>query len=76
MADTTKSGEEESADLSSKPPLEDDEEKVKKGKGLKIVAPNKLITKHPVLLAQIKAWNNWHKSQHEIYFIIFFVPTQ
>ena len=35
-------------------PLESDEE-LKEGKGLKILTPNKLFTKLPVLLSQI----NW-----------------
>ena len=39
------------------PPLEGDEE-VKKGKGLKLLTPNKLLTRLPILLAQIKAGNN------------------
>ena len=38
-------------------PLEGDEE-VKKGKGLKIPTPNKLLTRLPILLVQIKAGNN------------------
>ena len=39
-------------------PLESDEEEVKKGKGIKILTPNKLLTRLSVLLAQIKAYNN------------------
>ena len=31
------------------PPLEGDEEQVKEGKGLKIVSPNKLLTRFPIL---------------------------
>ena len=34
------------------PPLEDDEEDVKEGKGIKILIPNKLSTRLLVLLAQ------------------------
>ena len=49
-ADTTKSGEEEPVDLSSMPPLGNEEE-VKEGKGLKILTPNKLLTRLPVILA-------------------------
>ena len=37
------------------PPLEGNEEEVKEGKGIKILAPNKLLTRLPVLLAQINA---------------------
>ena len=39
-------------------PLEVDEEEVKKGTGSKIVTPNKLLTRLPILLAQTKAKNN------------------
>ena len=52
--------EEESVYLSDMPPLEGDEE-VKEGKGLKILTPNKLLTRLPILLAQIKAGNNSYK---------------
>ena len=38
-------------------PLESGEE-VKKGKGLKNLIANKLLTRLPILLAQIKAENN------------------
>ena len=43
------------------PPLKGDEEEVKEGKGLKILTPDKLLTKLPTLLAQIKAGNNSNK---------------
>ena len=43
------------------PPLEGDELEIKEGKGLKILTPNKLLTRLPILLAQIKAGNNSHK---------------
>ena len=46
--------EEESADkedLPPMPPLECDEKEVKEGKGLKILTPNKLLTRIPILLA-------------------------
>ena len=36
------------------PPLEGDEGKVKEGKRLKILTPNKLLTRLPILLAQKK----------------------
>ena len=39
------------------PPLEGDKE-VKDGKGFKILTPNKLLIRLPILLAQIKAENN------------------
>ena len=35
--------------------LEGDEEVLKKGKGVKILTPNKLLNRLPILLAQIKA---------------------
>ena len=44
------------------PPLEDDEE-VKEGKGLKILTPQKLLTRLPMLL---KDENNPEKSKNEI----------
>ena len=42
------------------PPLEGDEE-VKKGKGIKNLTANKLLTKLPILLAQLKSVNNSNK---------------
>ena len=48
------------------PHLEGDEKEVKKGKGLKILTPNKLLTRLPILLAQIKAGNNSCKLKKEI----------
>ena len=47
-----KSGKEVPVDLSDIPPLNGDEE-VREIKGLKILTPNKLLTKLPILLAQI-----------------------
>ena len=54
LSDTTQKGDEKEkpADISSMPPLAGDEEE---RKGLKILTPNKLLTRAPVLLAQIKA---------------------
>ena len=52
---------EESEDLSPMPPLEGNEEELKEGKGLKILTPNKLLTRLQILLAQIKAGNNSYK---------------
>ena len=43
------------------PPLEGDEKEVKERKGLKVLPPNKLLTRVPILLAQIKAGNNSYK---------------
>ena len=50
------SDKEESVDLSDMPLLEGDEEEVIEGKGLKILTPNKLLTRFTILLAQIKSW--------------------
>ena len=57
---------EESVDLSDMPPLEGDAEEVKKGKILKILTSNKLLTGLPILLAEIKAGNNSYKFKNEI----------
>ena len=48
------------------PRLEGDEEEVKQGKMLKILTPNKLLTRLPIMLAQIKAENNSNKLKNEI----------
>ena len=58
---------EESVDLPDMPPLEGAEE----GKGLKTLAPNKLLTRLPILLAQIKAGNNSCKLRSEIRQILY-----
>ena len=42
------------------PPLKADEE-IKEGKGLKILTPNKYLSRLQILLAQIKAGNNLRK---------------
>ena len=47
-------------------PLDSDEEGVKEGKGLKILTPNRFLTRLPVLLAQIRAGNNSNKLKNEI----------
>ena len=39
------------------PAQEGDEEELKEGTGLKNLTPNKLLTRIPVLLSQIKAGN-------------------
>ena len=62
--------EEESVDLSHMRPLEGDEE-VKEGKGSKMLAPNKLLTRLPMILAQIKAGNNLDRSKNEIRQILY-----
>ena len=53
------------------PPLEGDEEEVKEGKELKILTPNKLLIRLPILLAQIKAGNNSNKLKNEIRQILY-----
>ena len=45
--------------ISDMPPLEDDEEEVKEGKALKILAPNNLLNKLSVILPQTKAGKNF-----------------
>ena len=47
-------------------PLKGDEEEVKERIGLKIVIPNKLFTRLPILLAQIKTGNNSNKLKNEV----------
>ena len=51
------------------PPLEVDE--VKEEAGLKILTPNKLLTRLPKILAQIKAGNNSYKLKDEIRQILY-----
>ena len=51
------------------PPLEGDE--VKEGKGFKNSTPNKLLTRLPILLAQIKAGNSSYKLKIEIRQILY-----
>ena len=64
----------ESEYLSPMPPLEGHEEEVEEeGKGLKILTPNKLLTRLPILLAQIKAGNNSYKLKNEIRKILYFL---
>ena len=46
--------------------LEDDEDEVKEEKGLKILTPNKLLTRFSGLLAQRKTRNELFKLKYEI----------
>ena len=46
------------------PPLEGEE--VKEEKGLKVLTPSKLLTRLPILMAQIKSGNNSYKLKNEI----------
>ena len=48
------------------PSLESDEEELKEAKGLKVLTPNKLLTRLPILLARIKAGHNSYKLKNEI----------
>ena len=66
-----KEKDEGSANITSMPPLEDDDEEVKDGKRIKIFTPNKLLTRVPVLLAQTKAWNNSYKLKNKIRQILY-----
>ena len=52
-------------------PLKGDEEEVKEGKGIKILTPKKLLIRHPVLLAQVKAGNNSSKLKNKIRQIVY-----
>ena len=53
------------------PPLEGDKEEVKEGKWLRFLTPNKLLTRYPILLPQIKAGNNSYKLKNEIRQILY-----
>ena len=61
---------EDGEDLSNMPPLAGNEE-VKGEKGLKNLTPNKLLTRLPILLAQIKAGNHSYKLKSEIRQILY-----
>ena len=62
---------EESEDLPPMPPLEGHEEVVKEGTGLKILSPNKLLTRLPMSFAQMKAGSNSYKLKNEIRQILY-----
>ena len=47
------------------PQVENDDE-VKERKGIKLLTPNKILTRFPLLLAQIKAGNNSYKQKSKI----------
>ena len=53
---------EEFVDLSDMPPLKGDEEEVKEGKGVKILPPNILLTRLPILLAE-KSWKQFIQTK-------------
>ena len=58
-------------DISNMSPLEENEEEQKEGTGLKILIPNKLLTRLPTLLPQIEAGNNSSKLKNEIRKILY-----
>ena len=62
---TRKSDKEESVDLSEIPLTEGYKEEVKEEKGLKMLTPNKLLTRLPILLAQINSRINSKKFKNE-----------
>ena len=64
-ADATKNDKNESLDLSDMLPIESYEE-VKERKGVKILALEKLLTRFPILLAQVKAINYSYKLEKKI----------
>ena len=68
---STKNDKEESIDLFDIPPPEGDEEEVKEGKRLKVLIPNKLLIRLPILLTQIKAGNNSYKLKNGIRQILY-----
>ena len=53
------------------PLLEGEKEEVKEGKRLKSLARNKLLTRLPILLAQVKARNNSNKLKNVVTQILY-----
>ena len=62
--------EKEFVDMSSRAPLKGGEEEVKEGKIIKILTLNKLLTRIPSLLTQIKAGNNLYNFQNKIRYYV------
>ena len=59
----------EKLDTTNMPELESEEsaaERITSGKGLKILAPNQMLRRLPITLAQLKARNNSEKLKNEI----------
>ena len=54
-------------------PLEGDEKEIIKVKRLKILTPNKLLTRLPMLLVQMKAQNNSNKLKNESRQILYLI---
>ena len=65
-SDTDKDSESGKLDIAQGGKSESDEETEQKRKGLKIMAPKQMITRLPILLAQLKADNNSQKLKNEI----------
>ena len=57
-------------------PVLEGDEKVKEGKGLKKLILNKLLTRLPILLAQMKVGNNSDKLKNEIRQILYLLYQQ
>ena len=58
-------------DIAIMPLLEGEKEEVKEGKRLKSLARNKLLTRLPILLAQVKARNNSNKLKNVVTQILY-----
>ena len=54
-----------------KEPPKDVKKKTTTGQGLKIMTPSQLMTRLPILLAQVKAGNNSNKLKNEIRQILY-----
>ena len=75
ILDTVKkiNNQEQQPDTADIPELETDEDAAEKqqGQGLKILTPQQMITRLPILLAQFKAGNNSQKLKNEITQIVY-----
>ena len=63
---TDTDSESEELDIAQGGKSKSDEETKQKGQGLKILTPQQMITRLPILLAQLKAGNNSEKLKNEI----------
>ena len=63
----------ENIDIRDIPPLETEKKAAErqKGQGLKILTPQQMITRSPILLAQLKAGSNSKKLKNEIRQIVY-----
>ena len=66
--DSTEDNKQENNDIREPPPLEIEAEAAQRQEGqvLKILTPQQMITRLPILLAQLKAGNNLKKLKNEI----------